>query len=85
MEFPPIIVAPVDPECRLTKEACLELENRIRAADMGSVIVCPMPVNIYHWIDGLWILSEDLADFHAPPQQAEKREPQESNFVPPTD
>jgi hypothetical protein len=85
MDTPPIIVAPVDPECRLTKEECDELERRIKNADLGDTIVCPVPVNIYHWIDGLWILSEDLAEFHASPDapQQPKKEPGESYYTPP--
>lgn len=85
MEIPPIIVAPVDPECRLTKEECDELERRIKNADLGETVVCQVPIQIYHYIDGLWILSEDLATFHSssdtPPQA--KKEPGETYFTPP--
>lgn len=86
MDTPPIIVAPVDPECRLTKQECDELERRIKNADMGSVIVCEIPVKIYHWSAGYWILSEDLADFHenpSAPDHPHQREKGESTYVPP--
>lgn len=83
MELPPIIVSPVDPECRLTREECEEIEKRIRSADMGDVIAIPVPVEIHVFVDGYWIPSSDLADFNAPPQPTEKREPGESTYVPP--
>lgn len=83
MELPPIIVTPVDPECRLTREECEELERRIKSADTGDVVACPVPINIYHYVDGLWILSEDLAEFHTSPDPDQpKKEPAESTYVP---
>lgn len=85
MEIPPIIVAPVDSERHLSKMECDELERRIKDAEPGEVIVLPFAVNLYHNFDGLWIHSEDLAEFQsspdAPPQA--KKEPGESYYTPP--
>lgn len=81
---PPIIISPVDPECRLTKEECEEIEKRIRDADDGDVVCLPVPVEIHVFVDGAWIPADQLAKFQAAPEQPanKKREPAESTYDP---
>ena len=65
MKLPPIIVSPVDPECRLSAEECEALRKKIEGADTGDVVVLPVPVEIHVLVDGYWIPSDQLARFHS--------------------
>lgn len=79
--LPPIIVSPVDPECRLSKEQCEEIEKRIRNADDGDVICLPVPIEMHVLTGGYWIKTDQLSEFHTP-VTSPKTDKQETTFDP---
>lgn len=79
-----ILVAPVDPECRLSEQEVAALQNKIESAEPGDAIVVGVPVQIFHLVEGFWILSEDLPEMLA----VDKGDPVksialESSYIPP--
>lgn len=81
----PVLVAPVDPECRLSEQEVADLQNKIESAEPGDAIVVGVPVQIYHLVEGFWILAEDLPEMLAVEKDTPKTKhyPAESTFVPP--
>jgi hypothetical protein len=67
---PPLFVTPADPSVVLPADVREQLQQALLSSKPGSVFVCDCAVKIYHQVDGLWILSEDLANFHSPQNQS---------------
>lgn len=81
----PVLIAPVDPECRLSEQEVTDLQNKIESAEPGDAIVVGVPVQIYHLVEGFWILAEDLPEMLSVEKEPSKKKhyPAESTFVPP--
>jgi hypothetical protein len=66
-----IMISPVDPECRLTEEEMAAIRFSVSQVKPGDVITVPVPVSVHHFVEGLWILSEDLPHFFLSPSSTE--------------
>ncbi len=83
----PIIVAPVDPECRLTKEECDALNEQLQCMANGDAVVFPVPVELFVRLpDGMWANVDDMAELFSKDEDGGKPEkdyPEESTYIPP--